>query len=59
MEKPELDREQPSEPRIVTIAEALEHNYPILDPLGDRLHYPGEPQYEAWREEYRKNPNLG
>jgi hypothetical protein len=45
--------------RIVSIPEALAGGYPILDPLGNRLHYPGEPQYEAWREEHRKNPNLG
>jgi hypothetical protein len=50
--------EQPG-PRIVSIPEALAGGYPILDPLGNRLHYPGEPQYEAWREEHRKNPNLG
>jgi hypothetical protein len=48
--------EQPG-PRIVSIPEALAGGYPILDPLGNRLHYPGEEQYEAWREEYRR-PNA-
>jgi ribosome-binding protein aMBF1 (putative translation factor) len=51
MDRPGADREQPKASRVVPIAEALEHNYPILDPLGGRLHYPGEAQYEAWREE--------
>jgi hypothetical protein len=40
-------------PRILSIPEALAGGYPILDPLGDRLHSPGEEQYEAWREAYR------
>jgi hypothetical protein len=48
---PGADREQPEASRVVPIAEAFECNYPILDPLGGRLHYPGEAQYEAWREE--------
>lgn len=45
--------------RHVTIAEALRQGYPILDPLGSRLHYPGEEQYEAWRDAAQADARAG